>query len=130
VTSLVSGVTAVGNIPKGYFRVAVSDHTLRSITNTMLLRASSGDGVRETLHAGRVRNWFRARCDEAGLPHCSAHGLRKVASLRLAEYGCTVHEGYGDHRSRLIARDAALHQRVPIKSAYNTGNREAGLLEN
>ena len=22
--------------------------------------------------------WFRARCDEAGLPHCSAHGLRKA----------------------------------------------------
>ena len=41
VTILVSGVTAVGNIPNGYFRVDVSDHTLRRITNTMLLRASS-----------------------------------------------------------------------------------------
>jgi integrase len=37
-------------------------------------------------------NWFRARCNEAGLPHCSAHGLRKAASRRLAELGCTVHE--------------------------------------
>lgn len=37
-------------------------------------------------------NWFRERCNEAGLPHCSAHGLRKAASRRLAEYGCTVHE--------------------------------------
>ena len=37
-------------------------------------------------------NWFRERCDEAELPHCSAHGLRKAASRRLAEFGCTVHE--------------------------------------
>lgn len=32
-------------------------------------------------------NWFRQRCDEAGLPHCSAHGLRKAAARRLAELG-------------------------------------------
>lgn len=34
-------------------------------------------------------NWFRERCDEAGLPQCSAHGLRKAASRRLAEAGCS-----------------------------------------
>jgi site-specific recombinase XerD len=32
-------------------------------------------------------NWFRERCDEAGLPQCAAHGLRKAASRRLAEIG-------------------------------------------
>jgi integrase len=38
-------------------------------------------------------NWFRERCDEAGLPRgCSPHGLRKAASRRLAEHGCTAHE--------------------------------------
>ena len=36
--------------------------------------------------------WFRVRCDEAGLRHCSAHGLRKAAARRLAEAGCTAHE--------------------------------------
>lgn len=30
-------------------------------------------------------NWFRKRCDEAGLPQCSAHGLRKAISRRMAE---------------------------------------------
>jgi len=34
-------------------------------------------------------NWFRDRCNEAGLKECSAHGLRKAASRRLAEAGCT-----------------------------------------
>lgn len=34
-------------------------------------------------------NWFRDRCDEAKLPHCSAHGLRKAAATRLANIGCT-----------------------------------------
>jgi integrase len=32
-------------------------------------------------------NWFRDRCNEAGLPQCSAHGLRKAASRRLADLG-------------------------------------------
>jgi integrase len=36
--------------------------------------------------------WFREKCDEAGLPHCTAHGLRKAAARRLAEAGCTAHE--------------------------------------
>jgi integrase len=36
-------------------------------------------------------NWFRERCDEAGLPkHCAAHGLRKAACRRLAEAGCSA----------------------------------------
>jgi integrase len=37
-------------------------------------------------------NWFRDRCNEAGLAHCSAHGLRKATARRLAEAGCTMHE--------------------------------------
>ena len=37
-------------------------------------------------------HWFRRECDRAGLPHCSAHGLRKAAARRLAEAGCTAHE--------------------------------------
>lgn len=32
-------------------------------------------------------NWFRERCDEAGLPQCASHGLRKAAGRRLAEAG-------------------------------------------
>jgi site-specific recombinase XerD len=34
-------------------------------------------------------NWFRRRCNEAGLPHCSAHGLRKAFLRRMAEAGCS-----------------------------------------
>jgi len=37
-------------------------------------------------------NWFRKQCDMANLRHCSFHGLRKAASVRLAEAGCTPHE--------------------------------------
>jgi len=37
-------------------------------------------------------NWFRDQCDKANLHHCAFHGLRKAASVRLAEAGCTPHE--------------------------------------
>ena len=33
----------------------------------------------------KMRDW----CDAAGLPHCSAHGLRKAAAVVLAENGAT-----------------------------------------
>jgi integrase len=32
-------------------------------------------------------NWFKKQCVAAGLPHCSAHGLRKAAARRMAELG-------------------------------------------
>jgi integrase len=34
-------------------------------------------------------NWFRAQCNMASLPQCSAHGLRKAAATRMANAGCT-----------------------------------------
>lgn len=37
----------------------------------------------------RMRKW----CDDAGLPHCSIHGLRKSMSRQLAESGATDAEG-------------------------------------
>lgn len=37
-------------------------------------------------------NLFREWCDDAGLSKCTSHGLRKAASRRLAEAGCTPHE--------------------------------------
>lgn len=38
-------------------------------------------------------NWFREACNEAGLPHCSAHGLRKAMARRLAESNATNQQG-------------------------------------
>jgi len=34
-------------------------------------------------------NWFKKRCVEAGLPHCTAHGLRKAGATIAAENGAT-----------------------------------------
>ena len=46
-------------------------------------------------------NWFRDRCNDAGLPHCTAHGLRKAMARRLAETGATTMQGRAvtGHRS-------------------------------
>jgi integrase len=37
-----------------------------------------------------LSNWFGKRCCEAGLRHCSAHGLRKLAATRLANAGASI----------------------------------------
>ncbi len=58
----------------------------------------SGDMLFLTHGAGRpykpttLGNWFKRQCKDAGLPHCSAHGLRKAGATRLAEHGATEME--------------------------------------
>ncbi|MCP4695546.1 MAG: tyrosine-type recombinase/integrase [Gammaproteobacteria bacterium] len=44
---------------------------------------------------------FRKWCDEAGLPQCSAHGVRKASAARMAEQGCTDKEimAYTGHKT-------------------------------
>lgn len=42
---------------------------------------------------GGMGNKMRQWCDEAGLPQCSMHGLRKAMSRQLAESGATDAEG-------------------------------------
>lgn len=60
-----------------------------------ILAAPTGDLVFLVSEHGRpfsrkgFGNKFRQWCDEADLPHCSAHGLRKAAARRFAEAGCT-----------------------------------------
>ena len=36
----------------------------------------------------KMRDW----CDQAGLPQCSSHGLRKAMATRLADLGCSTHQ--------------------------------------
>jgi integrase len=75
-------------------------------------------------------NWFRRRCNEAGLQHCSAHGLRKAGATIAADNGATEHQlmaifGWDSpkqaalytrkaNRKRLAAE--AMHKLVPAKS--------------
>ena len=66
-------------------------------------------------------NWFRERCNEAGLAHCSAHGLRKASASLLAESGATAHEimSITGHRTmKEVERyTRQVHQRQMAESA-------------
>ena len=64
-------------------------------------------------------NWFRDRCDEAGLPQCSAHGLRKLAATQLANAGCSERE--------IMAITG--HRSVSEVSRYTTARDQARLAE-
>jgi integrase len=39
-----------------------------------------------------IGNWFRDRCDEAGLTMCTAHGLKKAGATIAAENGATTRQ--------------------------------------
>lgn len=63
-------VAAINNMPR---------------TNFTFLLTEAG----ASFSAAGFGNWFRDRCNEASLSHCSAHGLRKACATRLANAGCT-----------------------------------------
>lgn len=64
-------------------------------------------------------NWFRDRCNEAGLPHCSAHGLRKAAARRMAEGGMS-----GD-----IIKAVTGHSNLKQVSVYTAAANQIALAE-
>jgi integrase len=82
-------------------------------------------------------NWFRDRCDEAGLPGCTAHGLRKAMARRLAQLGMSnqslksVGGWRGDSEVALYTRDAdqmALADKAIAElSRWDLANRAEGL---
>ncbi len=62
-------------------------------------------------------NRFRKWCDEAGLPHCSIHGLRKATARLLAEAGATDAEimavtGHTKAQTVALYRSAASRPRL------------------
>lgn len=72
-------------------------------------------------------NKFRVWCNAAGLPHCSAHGLRKAGATIAAENGATAHqlmalfgwttirqaEGYTQKANRERLASEAVHLLMP-----------------
>src|SRR6516165_5316799 len=67
-------------------------HRLRSPCERLRAALSRFGQISNVGHVGDDLHWYRDRCDEAGLPQCSAHGLRKLAATRLAEVGCSERE--------------------------------------
>lgn len=61
----------------------------------------------------KMRQW----CDDAGLPHCSMHGIRKATSRQLAERGSTDAEGQavtGHKKAETFARYRARANRTAL----------------
>jgi integrase len=61
----------------------------------------------------KMRQW----CNEAGLPECTSHGLRKLCLTRLAEAGCTAFEiasisGHKDLREVQLYVEAANRKKL------------------
>ena len=83
---------------------------------------------RRPFTAAGFGNKFRSWCDEAGLPQCSAHGLRKATASRLAELGCSEHEIMaitGHRTSKEVSRyTRAARQKLLAESAMAKVTRD------
>ena len=78
-----------------YKRLDPSEKPILPILADIIARSPVGDmtflvtGYGKPFTAKGFGAWFRARCDEAGLPQCTAHGLRKAGATIAAENGAT-----------------------------------------
>lgn len=82
-------------------------------------------------------NWFSEACERAGLPQCSAHGLRKAGATIAAENGATEMElmaifgwsspqqaaVYTRKANRVRLADRAIHLLVPEQAGDNRGQK-------
>lgn len=73
-------------------------------------------------------NWFKDRCKEAGLPHCSAHGLRKALATAAADSGASEHQlmallGWSD--AKMASRYTRRANRKRLADAASAGVSEA-----
>lgn len=78
-------------------------------------------------------NMMRGWCNEAGLSHCSMHGLRKAMSRRVAESGGTDAEGqaitghkksetFAYYRAKANRRDLAGRAMSNVATMFDAGN--------
>ena len=78
-----------------YNRLDPSEKPILAILADILERSPTGDMTFLVTEYGKPFSakgfgaWFRARCDEAGLRQCTAHGLRKAGATIAAENGAT-----------------------------------------
>jgi integrase len=78
-----------------YKRRTVSQKPILPVLADIIARSQTGDLTFLMTSFGKpftvagFGNWFRDRCNEAGLPQCSAHGLRKAGATLAAENGAT-----------------------------------------
>jgi integrase len=78
-----------------YRRLEPTEKPILPVLADIIARSPTGDLTYLITEYGKpftaagFGNWFRDRCDEAGLSHCSAHGLRKAGATIAAENGAT-----------------------------------------
>lgn len=76
-------------------RRELSEKPILPVLADIIARSPAGDlaflvtAYGKPFTAAGFGGWFRKRCDEAGLPQCSAHGLRKAGATIAAENGAT-----------------------------------------
>lgn len=116
-----------GNVPMLASTRAAID-ALPATPIRYLVTTAFGKPFTDNGMGNRMRKW----CDEAGLPHCSLHGLRKALSRQLAEHGSSDAEGqavtghkkaetfqkYRAKANRALLADRALSNLGPLADVH------------
>ena len=74
-------------------------------------------------------NLFKKACKQAGLPNCSAHGLRKIAATRSAENGATEAQleaifGWKGGRMASLYTETANRKRLALDAMHTLANEK------
>ncbi len=74
-------------------------------------------------------NWSRDQCNAAGLPHCSAHGIRKYGATHAAEAGATEYQlmgmfGWDDPKQAATYTRKARQQKLARASMHLLSSKQ------
>ena len=112
-----------------YRRRTVSQKPILPVLADIIARSPTGDLTFLITSFGKpftvagFGNWFRDRCDEAALPQCSAHGLRKAGATIAAENGAT-------DRQLMALYDWTSEKQANVYTAAASRKRLAGVAAN
>jgi integrase len=97
----------------------------KTIGHATFMVSERGDKMSATNFTRKFRKW----CDEAALPHCSAHGMRKAAACAAAEGGATEMQmmaifGWRDPGMARIYTRRASRTKMATESMHLLANRQ------
>ncbi len=100
------------------------------LTNLTFLVTAYGKPFTAAGFGMRFREW----CDAAGLPHCSAHGLRKASATLLAERGASERQlnaffGWAESSNESRRYTRAAQQKVLARGAVDLFREQTGTLD-
>lgn len=113
-------------------QAALDDAKAAGLFGTETFIGTQGNHKGAAMNEGAFSSWFAKACDEAGVPECTAHGLRHYGATKDAEDGWTMEAlkkkyGFDDGKAAHYTQTAKMKREVERVAAEVRDRKKAKL---